>query len=181
MTFGVVSTHTYLYTFPSFLNLKSYRLLRSLNPKKTVKSVHLHETNPAVFVWAGVSDVRTEVSRRGPRHPEGRRRRLRGAGKQHLLWAEAQARVQTAGPAGSRQRTCGWHLFNVTRCMLAYVSSQPPQRSMSSLSLCLSGTWALLTDSLSSLPLSCQTGTTLTFWISRGETDICLSLVLGLV
>lgn len=144
-----------------------------------MKSVRPHEINPAVFVWAGVSDVRAEVSRGGPRHPESRRRRLCGAGKQHLLRTEAQARLQTAGPAGSRQRTCGWHLFNVTGCTLVYVSSQPPQRSMSSLSICLSGTPALLTVTRSSLlPLCLCHVRRVELWLSgfpeARQTSVCL-------
>ena len=107
-------------------------------------------------MWAGVSDVRAEVSRGGPHHPEGRWRGLLGAGKQHLSWAETQARLQTAGPAGSRQRTRGWHLFNVTGCMLVYISSQLPQRSMSSLSICLSGTPALWQHTLDVLEMQSE-------------------------
>lgn len=108
---------------------------------------HAHK-KPLPFVWAGVSDVRSEVSRGGPRHPEGHRRRLPGAREQHLLRTEAQARLQTARPAGSGQWTRGCRLFIATQCMLASVSSQPPQGSASSLSICLSGTLALPSVSL---------------------------------
>lgn len=67
-----------------------------------------------VCASAGIPGVRSSVSRGSVRDPEGGGGRLRGAGEQHLLRAEAQARLQTAGPARPGQRTCGWRSFTVT-------------------------------------------------------------------
>lgn len=85
--------------------------------KKKQSKLHANlnkSTSTVCVACAGVSGVRSPVPGGSQQHSEGRRGRLRCAGKQHLLREEAQTRLQTAGPARPGQRTCGWHLLNVT-------------------------------------------------------------------